>query len=128
MGSLKECGEQGERGAGVGGLVNSWEEGMPVAGGMSVAGGTCQKLSGAGGMSAAMGACLSAAVRAYPYPQQENLEIATLLIVARNKYRGEADSCHQQSEKWDPGQQRQLSLVSLVVPGSTLSLAERPSV
>lgn len=49
MGSLKECGEQGERDAGVGGHVNSCEEGMPVAGGMSVAGGTCQKLSGAGG-------------------------------------------------------------------------------
>lgn len=72
---------------------------MPVAGGMSVARGTCQKLSGAGGMSAAMGACLSAAVRAYPHPQHEKLEIATWLIVAGNKDRGEADSCHQLSEK-----------------------------
>lgn len=79
-------------------------------------------------MSAAMGACLSAAVRAYPHPQHKNLKIATWLIVTRNKYRGEAGSCHQQSEKWDPGQQRQPSLVSVAVSGPTLSLAERPSV
>lgn len=68
MGSLKECGEQGQRGARVGGHVNSWEEGMPVAGGMSVARGTCQKLSGAGGMSAAMGGMSVSSCEGLPPP------------------------------------------------------------